>query len=221
MTTELKILLISDTHGTHWHKNYLTDGEYDVLIHAGDFTNFGRADEVDDFTLWIEHQEQFKDIIYIAGNHDLDYQAEPCVALGNGTKLHYLYNSSVTISGVKFYGSPFTPRFFDWAFMYDPEDADAIWSQIPDDTDVLITHGPPYGLFDQCPDERGVPAHVGCPVLASAIEKIPSIKLHVFGHIHEGYGMKEHANGRVSVNAAVVYRGQRRAPVEFTVPTGK
>ena len=145
---ELKTLLISDTHGTHWHNNYQIDGEYDLLIHAGDFTNHGREDEISDFMLWIDALDQFKDIIYIAGNHDLNYQADPLVTLSGGTRLHYLYNSSVTIDGIKFYGSPYTPRFFDWEFMYDEEEAEDLWSTIPTDTDVLITHGPPYGIFD-------------------------------------------------------------------------
>ena len=96
-------------------------------------------------------------------------------------------------------------------------DAEDLWSTIPTDTDVLITHGPPYGIFDLCPGEKGIPEHAGCPALWSAVEKILSIKLHVFGHIHEGYGVLEHAGGRTSVNAAMVYRGLRRTPVDFTI----
>ncbi len=216
---KLKALLMSDTHGTHWHQNYYVEGEFDVLIHAGDFTNYGDDQEVAGFIFWLEQQDQFKDIVYIAGNHDLNYQAERLVTLASGARLHYLFNNSVTIAGVKFYGSPCTPRYFDWAFMYDPENAADVWSAIPSDTDVLITHGPPQGIFDQCPGENKLMEHAGCPVLLYAIERTPSIKLHVFGHIHEGYGLKEHTNGRVSVNAALVYRGLRRAPVEFTIET--
>lgn len=215
----LKALLISDTHGTHWHQNYLIEGEFDLLIHAGDFTNFGGDPEISDFMLWLESQDQFKDIIYIAGNHDLKYQAQPLVNLGNGARLHYLFNSSVRVGGVNFYGSPYTPRFYDWAFMYDRDEAADIWSLIPGDTDVLITHGPPFGIFDQCPGKNGVLEHAGCPALLKAVDSIPSIKLHVFGHIHEGYGMREHTEGRVSVNAALVYQGLRRKPVEFTIET--
>ena len=214
---ELKTLLISDTHGTHWHKNFQIDGEYDLLIHAGDFTNHGREDEIADFMLWIEALDQFKDIIYIAGNHDLGYHAESLVTLSSGARLHYLYNSCVSIDGIKFYGSPCTPRFFDWAFMYDKDEAEDLWSLIPTDTDVLITHGPPHGVFDRCPGDRGIPEHAGCPALWRAVEKIPSIQLHVFGHIHEGYGAIEHAGGRTSVNAASIYQGLRRTPVEFSI----
>lgn len=216
---KLKALLMSDTHGTHWHQNYYVEGDFDLLIYAGDFTNYGDQQEVAGFMFWLEQQDQFKDIVYIAGNHDMQYHAKPLVVLESGVRLHYLYNSSVTIDGVKFYGSPYTPRFFNWAFMYDPENAADIWSTIPNDTDVLITHGPPRGIFDQCPGEHKVMEHAGCPALLEAVERTESIKLHVFGHIHEGYGMQQHANGRVSVNAALVYRGLRREPIEFTIET--
>lgn len=217
----LKALLISDTHGTHWHQNYLVEGEFDVLIHAGDFTNHGDTSEVADFMTWVEAQDQFKDIVYIAGNHDVGYQAESLVTFSSGTNLHYLFNSSVTINGVKIYGSPFTPRFYNWAFMYDPDQAAEIWSLIPADTDVLVTHGPPHGVSDQCSDGRGGIEHAGCPTLLEAVDRTPSIKLHVFGHIHEGYGITEHASGRVSVNAAVIERALRRSPIEFLIDTNE
>jgi Icc-related predicted phosphoesterase len=216
---ELSALLISDTHGTHRRDSYESLPSCDVLIHAGDFTNLGKPAEVEDYLAWLEQLDQFSDIVYIAGNHDLGYDAPPLTRLGNGTRLHYLYNRSVTIGGVNFYGSPYTPRFFDWAFMYDPADAKAIWSGIPTDTDVLITHGPPYGVLDQCPDRQGVMTSVGCPGLLAAVEERPSIQLHVFGHIHEGYGQIEHRNGRISVNASAIYGRQQQTPVEFTIST--
>ncbi len=209
----LKCLLTSDTHGTHSALDI--QGTYDVLIHAGDFSNYGRADEIHSFMVWLNSLDQFKDIIYIAGNHDLGYHNTPQSTLANGTRLHYLYNSSVTIKGVKFYGSPYTPRFFDWAFMYDPIDAEAIWSHIPRDTEVLITHGPPHGIFDKCPGRDGTLEHAGCPVLRRVVDGLPSVKLHLFGHIHEGYGLHDHQCGRVSVNASAIYGLQRRAPIKF------
>ena len=213
----LSALLISDTHGTHWHKHYQTSRHYDVLIHAGDFTNFGKPEEVEDFKDWLHRQNHFEDIIYIAGNHDLGYDATPLTLLDNGTRLHYLYNRTVTIKGITFYGSPCTPRFFDWAFMYDPADARALWEDIPHHTNVLITHGPPYGILDKCPNRLGVMESVGCPELLAAVEQRPAIRLHLFGHIHEGYGSIEHPCGRTSVNASAIYQSQQRPPIEFTI----
>lgn len=211
----LKCLLLSDTHGYHRHPQFQANGCYDVLIHAGDFTNTGNQREIDDFQQWLAQLNRFKHIIYIAGNHDIGYSSAPTLKLPNGTTLHYLYNASTCINGFNFYGSPYTPRFFDWAFMYDPPEAKAIWSKIPHNTDVLISHGPPYGIMDQCPDQSGRLTNAGCPVLLESVENIPSIKLHVFGHIHEGHGVELHQNGRVSVNAASICGHDRNQPIEF------
>lgn len=211
----LSILLISDTHGYHRDPLFQASRSYDVLIHAGDFTNTGNRAEVDDFFEWIDQQTRFKHIIYIAGNHDIGYTSPSVAELSNGTRLHYLHNNATCIDGFNFYGSPYTPRFFDWAFMYDPPEADGIWSKIPHDTDVLISHGPPYGIMDECADLSGNPTNAGCPVLLDYVENIPSIKLHVFGHIHEGYGVITHPNGRVSVNAASICESARHQPIEF------
>ena len=131
--------------------------------------------------------------------------------------MHYLYNRAVTIEGITFYGSPHTPRFFDWAFMYDPPDSKKIWEKIPHETNVLITHGPPYGVLDQCPNQQGVMESVGCPELLAAVQNRPAIQLHLFGHIHEGYGSIEHTCGRTSINASAIYQSQQRMPVEFTI----
>lgn len=214
---ELSALLVSDTHGTHWHAHYRINKTYDILIHAGDFTNLGQPKEVQDYLAWLAQLDQFSNIIYIAGNHDLNYDAQALTTLANGTQLHYLCNRAVSIGGINFYGSPCTPRFFDWAFMYDPQDAKAIWNDIPHDTDVLITHGPPYGVLDQCPDRWGIFNSVGCPELLAAVQRRPSIRLHVFGHIHEGYGQIEHPGGRTSINASAICDTQQRMPVEFTI----
>ncbi len=216
---KLTTLLLSDTHGYHRHSVFQARKQYDLLIHAGDFTNLGREQEIDDFLQWLDQQTLFKDIIYIAGNHDIGYTAEPYVELSNGTHLHYLNESSVCINGINFYGSPYTPQFYNWAFMYDPPEASAIWSKVPSDTNVLISHGPPQGIMDECPDHRGKPSHAGCPALLESVLKTPSIKLHVFGHIHEGHGVVNHPCGRVSINAASIYETLRHPPVEITIET--
>ena len=81
--------------------------------------------------------------------------------------------------------SPDQLPFYDWAFNLPRGKALAkVWAKIPDDTDVLITHGPPYGILDKT--ERG--EHCGCQDLLERI-KVIQLKLHIFGHIHEGYGM--------------------------------
>ena len=97
----------------------------------------------------------------------------------------YLEDEGVTLDGVTFWGSPVTPIFFDWAFMHGPATISTYWDAIPDDTDVLITHGPPRGVMDRVlPDGEAV----GCPRLRQELDTRLHPKLHVFGHVHEGYG---------------------------------
>ena len=102
-------------------------------------------------------------------------------------KIRYLENGSCEFGGLKFWGSPVQPEFMDWAFnVKRGPDIKKYWDMIPDDTDVLITHGPPWGLLDQIRPGREV-EHLGCGELLKAVRRVKP-KLHVFGHIHGGYG---------------------------------
>ncbi len=119
----------------------------------------------------------------------------------------YLQDSGCEIDGVKFWGSPWQPEFNDWHFnLSRGEPLARKWRLIPDDTDVLITHGPPHGILDECPEwisgwgrTRGT-VHVGCEELAKALERVQP-KVHIFGHIHEGAGVLEQ-DGRTYINAS-------------------
>lgn len=191
----MRLVLISDTHGLHGQVK-LPDG--DVLIHAGDCLNHGtKASELTSFASWFKDQPH-KHKLAIAGNHDFffeQYRAECEAALG--PSVTYLEDSGTTIDGLHFWGSPVQPRFFDWAFNRDRGFAiNQHWRMIPDDTDVLVTHGPPDMLLDQCPNGR----HVGCTDLLARILKVKP-KLHVFGHIHHSYGEK-YFHGTRYVNAS-------------------
>jgi Icc-related predicted phosphoesterase len=103
-----------------------------------------------------------------------------------GKSITYLNDSGVEIDGIKFWGSPVTPRFFDWAFNRDA-DIQYHWNMIPYDTNVLITHGPPYGILDLTVRE-GKP--VGCHYLRRRLFDLKDLKVHSFGHIHEGFGQQ-------------------------------
>lgn len=182
----MKLVCISDTHGDH-EGIVLPAG--DVLIHAGDLSGHGRLAETQAFMKWLGSQA-FENILCIAGNHDVFMEQQPLTALqfaqDNGVRL--LNDSGCTIDGVKFWGSPITPRYLDWAFMRDPgEPIEAHWRLIPMDTDVLVTHGPPYGIMDQVQRPDGNLVHTGCPSLLDRVRKI-SPSVHLFGHIHEGRG---------------------------------
>jgi len=164
----------------------------DVLIHCGDFTVTGTVSEITQFNRELLRQaNKFNHIIIIAGNHDLLFERQPQLARSLlDSRVNYLQDSFCVIDGIKFYGSPYQPRFFDWAFnlMRGAELAEK-WNLIPDETDVLITHGPPFGILDEVPRQYFI-ENTGCEELRKRVETIKP-KLHIFGHIHCGYGTTE------------------------------
>lgn len=177
----MRVVAISDTHGKHWD---LELPEGDVLIHAGDFTSRGEKDEVADFNKYLGTLP-FAHIIVIAGNHDFFFERSPGLARDMMTHCVYLQDEAVTIDHVNFYGSPWQPTFFNWAFNL-PRGAPLRekWELIPKDTHVLITHGPPHGIRDVVAKGR----HVGCKELLAVVKEVQPL-CHIFGHIHEDAGV--------------------------------
>lgn len=185
----MKIVCISDTHERFFPKEELP--EADLLIHSGDFTWEGKPKSIIEFDLWLgQVKDKFKyGIIIIAGNHDLLFEKDYYYAKSLITNAQYLQDELITINGYKIYGSPWQPRFFDWAFNADRgEEIAKKWDKIPLDTDILITHGPPYNILDFSNYNHGADKHVGCEELTKRIKLLPNLKLHVFGHIHHSYG---------------------------------
>lgn len=187
----MRIVCISDTHTLH-EQVKIPDG--DVLIHAGDLCNRGTRGEVKKFIAWLgdlPHSHK----IFIAGNHDWPFYKQQRYVhhwVKHGT---YLQDTSVTIQGVKFYGSPWQPEFCNWAFNLPRGFQLArVWSCIPEDTDVLITHTPPFGVLDA--EEK-----YGCRDLTQRLELL-RLKLHIFGHVHSGHGVEK--RGKTTyVNASI------------------
>lgn len=203
----MRIVCISDSHGKYGGTTMdLPVG--DVLVHAGDLCSFGNIRELDMAAKWLGSLK-YPHIVVIGGNHDRPLQNTPLEAreVMHSQGLKYLEDEAVTIKGVKFYGSPWTPPFMSWSFMADRPTIQKHWAKIPTDTNVLITHGPPYGILDPGSGEP----HAGCIDLFDEYERIHP-ELHVFGHLHSGYGRREVAlnpNGRVTtfVNASLVDEG--------------
>lgn len=198
----MKCIAISDTHGMYRDID-VPDG--DILIHAGDITRQGKINELYDFNDWLGEQPHRHKIV-IAGNHDWCFENQPNGSRGLITNAIYLQDESVIINGFKFYGSPWQPWFLDWAFnLQRGEEISLKWALIPNDVDVLITHGPVYGILDKVTTGE----NVGCEELKKVIDLNPP-KFHVCGHIHEGYGT-ETLNGITFINACV--NSERYRPI--------
>lgn len=195
----MRLVLISDTHGWHGAMAPLPPG--DGVIHAGDVSGRGTLTELAAFFTWFGGLP-YRHRIVIAGNHDfaLERQAAAAEALVP-PGVTYLRDAGAMVDGLRVWGSPWQPWFHDWAFNLERgEPLAARWALIPADVNVLVTHGPPAGILDQVAGP--VPRRVGCEELARRVAQLPDLRLHVFGHIHEAYGVV--ARGRtVWVNASV------------------
>jgi Icc-related predicted phosphoesterase len=188
----VRLVCLSDTHERH-HELVVPDG--DVLVHAGDFTGHGRPAKVEAFGRYLATLPHRHKVV-VAGNHDFLFQRDPARARALLGDVHYLEDSGVTVAGLSFWGSPWQPWFHDWAFNLPRGEALAErWRQVPTGVQVLVTHGPPLGVLDRT--SRG--ETVGCEALTAALDRIRP-GLHVFGHIHESYGVVQEEE-RLSVNA--------------------
>lgn len=189
----MRIVCISDT---HLLQPPLPDG--DVLIHAGDLTlstgdnrerSFG---ELRHAAEWLERQPHRHKIV-IAGNHDrvLDPNTSSiewrlkAIGMLHVMGFIYLCDEETDVAGLRIYGTPWTSPFHDWSFQVDDAQREIYMAAIPDRIDVLVSHGPPRGMLDKVRSGD----RVGCPFLRKAVHRVRP-KLHVFGHIHEAYGIE-------------------------------
>lgn len=193
----MQLVIISDTHNNRLQK--LPDG--DVLVHAGDLTALGRHGETQkQLDHLAKFHSQFKHIVLVAGNHDFLAQKENPLftQMCQDRGITYLEDSGINLGGFYFYGTPWTPTFYNWAFMESEADLVRRFRWIPEDTDVLITHGPPRYILDQ----NGYGEHCGSMALLERVKQVKP-KVHVFGHIHDSHGTLEY-DGTTFVNAAQV-----------------
>lgn len=187
----MRIVMVSDTHNKH-NKIVLPEGN--ILVHSGDFSGMGKKSEVKNFFKWITKQsDNFEHIVFIAGNHELSFEDKASwvdeLIDGLPKNVHYLEDSEVIIDGMKFYGTPWQPEFYNWAFnLKRGVECAEKWALIPEDTDVLLSHGPPKYMCDYMPWDL---INIGCQDLLNRVMVVKP-KLHVFGHIHVGYGYKEY-----------------------------
>jgi Icc-related predicted phosphoesterase len=233
----MKLVLISDSHS--WNKELdIPDG--DILIHGGDLTRSGSKQEVKQALEWLSSLPH-KHKVFIAGNHDFFFDSSYKAYTPQGKSRHssrkfgtkeeiekilsehpdliYLNDSFIEVAGMKIWGSPITPWFHDWAFNRERgEDILKHWKLMPEEFDILVTHGPPYGILDKT--IRGG-EFVGCNDLLQEIIK-RKIKLHIFGHIHEGRGaiykkINEKNDEMIFINASSIDENYDPFPKPYTI----
>ena len=208
----MRITVISDTHTKHGLIPLTDLPGGDLLIHAGDIMNSGyNKNDILDFCTWFHSLEQYDKKIFIAGNHDRMFENHP-EGVEELLNIYFdidylqdegydLYDLDTDVS-TKIYGSPWQPEFYSWAFNLPKNGIELAgkWEAIPDNTDILITHGPAFDTLDTV---AGRPwDNLGCELLAQRIEVIKP-KIHICGHIHSGYGYT-FKNGTHFFNASVL-----------------
>jgi len=167
----------------------------------------GNIIELMSFVNWLTEQApRFDRVIMVAGNHDVAFQTYPNLArrlLTQVPNLTYLEDSGTQLDeGFNVWGSPWTEKYQGWAFNREPgKEMDTGWKLVPEDTHILLTHSPAKGILDPGPNNK----KIGCARLARRLGpkgNLKSVRLHVFGHSHDGYGQEVH-NGVLHVNAAL------------------
>jgi len=179
----MKIVMMSDNHNSYSGLD-IPDG--DVFIHSGDYSGHGTLQELSAFNTWLGKLKHACKL-FVPGNHDGLFQTDPSLAKGVLTNAITLIDSSFDWKGIKFYGTPWQPFFNNWYFnVQDDSKRTELFNKIPDTTNVLITHCPPYDVLDKnCEGEL-----CGDLMLTRRISSLRALRLHVFGHIHDGAGSK-------------------------------
>jgi Icc-related predicted phosphoesterase len=189
----VRVVCISDTHELH-RDLALPDG--DLLIHAGDFTFWNHAAKIQDFNDWLGELPHRHKVV-IPGNHDRAFSQDPRFR-AMITNAVLLINEGVKLCGLNIWGTPVTCD--DAAYGHSKREERArLYASIPKETHILITHGPPYGILDR---EPGSLHKQGCTELRLAVMQLKP-RLHVFGHVHAGYGTC-HTERTLFVNAALL-----------------
>jgi Icc-related predicted phosphoesterase len=187
-------------------------------------TSMGSHYEVEEWMDWFYGLSSYGTKVCVAGNHDFFFEKHPDkvpeLLKQYNDEINYLEDSSLWLSidgvadNVHIYGSPWQPEFHNWAFNLPRNGVELQekWNAIPNDTDILVTHGPPFGHCDVTPSGN---LNVGCELLRIRVDEIKP-KIHVFGHIHSGYGYKFY-EGTHFINAAVLNERYKYANKPVTI----
>ena len=197
----VNLVCISDTHT--YEKFPIPEG--DILLHSGDISFRGTFVEMNRAMKWLGSLPH-KHKVFVCGNHDWLGETDPLLMeeLAKENGVIYLNDSGVELMGLKIWGSPVQPEFCNWAFNRKRgEEIARHWAKIPDDTQVLVTHGPPKDILDWVDRGDGSREYVGCEELRKRVDQLSNLRLHSFGHIHCAAGEYVDPNGKLFVNAAI------------------
>jgi len=198
----VRIVAISDIHG-YFSQVTKRLPEADTLIFAGDFSGAGYLHEAQEFASWLQEISYlYKYMIICGGNHDWSLLKQGVAARKyiEAVGAIYLENKEVVLDGIKFWGSPASREFCNWAFNYTEEQLEIIWNTIPDDVNVLITHSMPYGILDTV---IGQEEREGEIKLVERIKQLKQLKLYIGGHLHQDGGRSLFKDGVTYINASV------------------
>lgn len=182
----IKIWHISDTHTFHDLLNVPDD--IDMIIHSGDCSNpsnpYNNEPEVREFIDWFSSLS-IKHKVFVAGNHDTSIEKKLVRPFDFTSKgIIYLENESICIEGLNIWGTPYTPTFgVSWAYNRSRDKMDKLWKSIPENTDIVVSHGPPKGILDLSYNREGTLEFCGCGAMKKNMMNLEP-KLVLFGHIH-------------------------------------
>jgi Icc-related predicted phosphoesterase len=207
---------MSDTHDTYQDISMLVPEGTDIVFITGDVTYHGKPEELNRLKYQLKKilSNKAKHVVMTVGNHEKGCETNPQLWIDSmkeiGVKL--LMHEAIEVEGYKIFGSPWTPWFGGWAYNYYRVAGYLKWQDIPVDTEILLTHGPPYGILDDVHGEN-----VGCVNLFNKINSdLPNLRYHLFGHIHETHGEKEY-RGITFINSSIMNGNYKFAnkPHEF------
>lgn len=185
----MQAAVISDTHGQHEQIESIP--QVPVLIHCGDFTSRGKMSEFVSFAKWFGSLPHLYKLA-VPGNHDFccQYHPDECKEIAKENNFFLGIDESFSLFGKKLYFCPWTTYFGGWAFNATEEELAQIFGKIPEDTEVLVTHGPPltHGHFL---DRNLEGLHCGSNALLNRLPFLTNLEFCLFGHIHEGFGEKK------------------------------
>ncbi len=203
MINKTRITFISDTHGYH---NKIMIPKCDILVVSGDLSSRGEHEVFKSFNKLIgslKEQNIIKEALVIPGNHDLTLDTNRknyihAVKQSIFNNCNFVIHDNIEILGWKFFASAYTPEFGYWAFSFERgNEAQLKWLEASLDSDIFVTHGPPYGILDKTFYGK---EHVGCKDLLDKVEEVKPL-IHSFGHIHEAYG-KQVIDNTLFINAS-------------------